>query len=95
MVLSKFIFPNLRGYQRRWLKSDLMAAMVVTAIAIPESLGFAVIVGLPVQTGLYCALLAPIVFAAFVISAACSGCRFRNGCISGCWWCYHSSCWDD
>ncbi len=68
MVLSKFIFPNLRGYQRRWLKSDLMAAMVVTAIAIPESLGFAVIVGLPVQTGLYCALLAPIVFAAFTSS---------------------------
>ncbi len=40
-----------------------MAALVVTAIAIPESLGFAAIVGLPIQTGLYCALIAPIVFA--------------------------------
>lgn len=45
-----------------------MAALVVTAIAIPESLGFAVIVGLPVQAGLYCALLAPIIFAAFTSS---------------------------
>lgn len=45
-----------------------MAALVVTAIAIPESLGFAVIVGLPVQTGLYCALFAPIIFAALTSS---------------------------
>lgn len=45
-----------------------MAALVVTAIAIPESLGFAVIVGLPVQAGLYCALIAPIVFAMFTSS---------------------------
>lgn len=62
------IFPNLRHYQRKWLRSDLLAALVVTAIAIPESLGFAVIVGLPVQAGLYCALVAPIVFAAFTSS---------------------------
>jgi MFS superfamily sulfate permease-like transporter len=45
-----------------------MAALVVTAIAIPESLGFAIIVGLPVQAGLYCALLAPIIFAMFTSS---------------------------
>ena len=58
----------MAGYKKSWLRSDLMAALVVTAIAIPESLGFAVIVGLPVQAGLYCALLAPIVFAAFTSS---------------------------
>ena len=45
------------------MQRDLMAALVVTAIAIPESLAFAAIVGLPLQTGLYCALLAPIVYA--------------------------------
>lgn len=52
--------PRLSGSQ---LKSDFIAALVVTAVAVPESLGFAAIVGLPVQTGLYCAMLAPIVFA--------------------------------
>jgi high affinity sulfate transporter 1 len=56
-------FVGWRGFDRRQVKSDLVAALVVTAIAIPESLGFAAIVGLPVQTGLYCALLAPVVFA--------------------------------
>jgi SulP family sulfate permease len=50
-------------YKREYLKSDAVAALVVTAIAIPESLGYAIVVGLPVQTGLYCALIAPIVFA--------------------------------
>lgn len=62
------VFSNMAGYKRSWLRSDFMAALVVTAIAIPESLGFAVIVGLPVQAGLYCALVAPIVFAAFTSS---------------------------
>ncbi|MFZ1249442.1 MAG: SulP family inorganic anion transporter [Candidatus Saccharimonadales bacterium] len=56
-------FVSLQGFTRKQVKSDFFAALVVTAIAIPESLGFAAIVGLPLQTGLYCALLAPIVFA--------------------------------
>lgn len=43
-------------------RRDITAALVVTAIAIPQSLGFAVIVGLPPITGLYTALIAPIVF---------------------------------
>lgn len=66
--MNKFFFPNLKGYKPKWIKNDIMAALVVTAIAIPESLGFAVIVGLPVQAGLYCAILAPIIFAAFTSS---------------------------
>lgn len=45
------------------MQRDVMAALVVTAIAIPESLGFAALVGLPLETGLYTALFAPIVFA--------------------------------
>lgn len=68
MFPLNFIFSNLKGYKTTWLRSDFMAALVVTAIAIPESLGYAIIVGLPVQAGLYCALLAPIIFAAFTSS---------------------------
>lgn len=56
------MFP-FRTYQRSWLKGDLVAGVTVAAIAIPESLGYASIVGLPVQTGLYCALLPAVVFA--------------------------------
>jgi high affinity sulfate transporter 1 len=53
----------LKGYRREWLRGDLVAGVTVTAIAIPESLGYANIAGLPVQTGLYCALLPAILFA--------------------------------
>lgn len=44
------------------MRRDLIAALVVTAIAIPQSLGFAIIVGIPPIAGLYTALIAPIVF---------------------------------
>lgn len=64
----RVFLPSFRGYRRGSLKKDIIAALVVTAIAIPESLGFAAIVGLPIQTGLYTALLAPIVFALFTSS---------------------------
>ena len=52
-----------RGYRTSWLKGDIIAGITVTAIAIPESLGYASIAGLPVQTGLYCALLPAVLFA--------------------------------
>ena len=63
--MQKVLFTNLYGYKKSWLQRDFMAALIVTAIAIPESLGYAALVGLPVQAGLYCALLAPLIFAMF------------------------------
>jgi len=60
--MRKLFTSGLTGYKLRDFKHDALAALVVTAIAIPESLGFAVIVGLPPITGLYTAFLAPIVF---------------------------------
>ncbi len=62
------MFGLLRGYRVAWLRPDVVAGVTVAAIAIPESLGYANIVGLPVQTGLYCALLPAVVFA-FVASS--------------------------
>ena len=43
----------LPRYERRWLRGDLTAGAVVAALAIPQSLGYATIAGLPVQVGLY------------------------------------------
>jgi high affinity sulfate transporter 1 len=60
--MHKAYTPSVFRYKKKYLKSDLIAALVVTAIAIPQSLGFAVIVGLPPVTGLYSALFAPLVF---------------------------------
>ncbi|MGB7820525.1 MAG: SulP family inorganic anion transporter [Ornithinibacter sp.] len=57
------MFELLRGYRLSWLRTDVIAGITVAAIAIPESLGYANIAGLPVQTGLYCALLPAVLFA--------------------------------
>ena len=53
----------LNDYKGSWLRGDVIAGITVAAIAIPESLGYAKIAGLPIQTGLYCALLPALMFA--------------------------------
>lgn len=67
-ILDKLFFPSFVGYKKRYLRADLYAALIVTALAVPESLAFAAVIGLPVQNGLYSALLAPIVFAVLTSS---------------------------
>lgn len=53
----------LPSYDRRWLKGDLTAGTVVAALAIPQSLGYATIAGLPVQVGLYAMPMALLAYA--------------------------------
>ena len=53
------------SYSKSNFRRDFIAALVVTAIAVPESLGFAALIGLPLEYGLYTALFAPIAFALF------------------------------
>lgn len=60
--MRKLFHYGLAGYKLRYVKSDFVAAVVVTAVAVPQSLGFAVIAGLPPETGLYTSLVAPIVY---------------------------------
>ena len=55
------------GYDRATLSSDLVAAVIVTLMLIPQSLAYASLAGLPPQVGLY-ASMAPLLFnAAFGI----------------------------
>lgn len=59
---------SMRGYKRKNLTQDIVAGLVVTAIAVPELMGIATMAGVPVQMGLYSAILAPIIFALFGVS---------------------------
>ena len=45
----------LRGYQRSWLRGDLLAGLAVAAYLIPQVMAFAEIAGLPAVTGLVAA----------------------------------------
>jgi sulfate permease, SulP family len=43
----------LRAYTGRHLPADLVAGLLVAALAVPQSLGYAAVAGVPVQVGLY------------------------------------------
>ena len=47
----------LAGYQKEWLAFDLIAGLVTAAVVIPKAMAYATIAGLPVQVGLYTALV--------------------------------------
>jgi len=53
----------LPTYTRKWLPGDLLAALVVTALIVPQALGYAAIAGVPLQVGLYSVPLALVAYA--------------------------------
>src|SRR4029079_1609731 len=57
-----------RRYDRRWLRSDVIAGIAVTAMIVPKNLGYAGIAGIPVENGLYAAAAGAILYALFCTS---------------------------
>ncbi|HVN11600.1 MAG TPA: SulP family inorganic anion transporter [Kineosporiaceae bacterium] len=55
----------LPGYERGWLRGDVVAGAVVAALAVPQALGYASIAGAPVQVGLYAVPVALVAYAIF------------------------------
>jgi high affinity sulfate transporter 1 len=53
----------LPRYEPAWLPSDVIAGITLAAYAVPVSLAYAGLAGLPPQTGLYCYLLAGLGYA--------------------------------
>ena len=43
----------VRSYERAWLRSDLVAGVVLAAILVPQGMAYAELAGLPAVTGLY------------------------------------------
>jgi SulP family sulfate permease len=55
----------LFGYQKEWLRYDLIAGLITAAVVIPKAMAYATIAGLPVQVGLYTALVPMVIYAVF------------------------------
>ena len=51
----------IRGYRRNHIKADLFAGLTVAVVAVPQSMAYALIAGLPVQYGLYASIVPTIV----------------------------------
>lgn len=71
MSLFKRFFPGLpvldwgRRYDRATLGSDLLAAVIVTLMLIPQSLAYAMLAGLPPEVGLYASIAPLVLYALF------------------------------
>jgi sulfate permease, SulP family len=59
-----------RTYNRDALQSDLLAAVIVTIMLIPQSLAYALLAGLPPEAGLYASILPIMLYAIFGTSRA-------------------------
>ena len=55
----------LRTYRRSWLRSDLVAGVVLAAILVPQGMAYAELAGLPAVTGLYTTIACLIGYALF------------------------------
>ena len=58
----------VRSYQRAWLRDDLVSGVVVGAIMIPVAMAYAQMAGVPVQAGLYSAIVGMTAYAIFATS---------------------------
>ena len=54
-----------KGYNPAWFSSDIIAGVTLAAFAIPVSLAYASLAGLPPQHGIYCYLAGGIAYAIF------------------------------
>ncbi|MDA0322521.1 MAG: SulP family inorganic anion transporter [Verrucomicrobia bacterium] len=59
---------TLRAYKREDLKADLRAGINVALLAAPQGMAYALIAGLPLRYGIYCAAVAPFLGAVFARS---------------------------
>ncbi len=62
-VSTKLIPGWLAGYSRGKLGADVAAGLIVTVLVIPQSLAYALLAGLPPQTGLYVSIFPVIAYA--------------------------------
>lgn len=59
-----------KNYSRTALSNDMVAALIVTIMLIPQSLAYALLAGLPPEAGLYASILPIILYAIFGTSRA-------------------------
>src|SRR5215831_1331460 len=66
-VVERWV-PGVRAarmYRRPWLRSDLVAGLVLAAILVPQGMAYAELAGLPAVTGLYTTIACLIGYAVF------------------------------
>jgi len=65
--LSRFLpcLNWLRQYNSRMLTDDLIAAVIVTIMLVPQSIAYALLAGVPAEVGLYASILPLVLYSVF------------------------------
>jgi sulfate permease, SulP family len=63
VVHRAWLVPTLRGYQRGWLRGDVVAGVAAGTVVVPQAMAYATIAGVPVEIGLYTCMLPMLVYA--------------------------------
>lgn len=66
--MKSSLFPTVRNYKKEYFLKDVFAGIIVAAMSIPISMGYAEIAGLPAVYGLYGSILPILFFAMFSTS---------------------------
>jgi sulfate permease, SulP family len=61
--VTGLVLPTLRGYRRAWVAPDLLAAVTLLVIAVPEQLATSRLAGMPPITGFYAFAAGSVLFA--------------------------------
>ncbi|MBX7159759.1 MAG: SulP family inorganic anion transporter [Acidimicrobiia bacterium] len=56
---------SIQSYRREWLRSDIVAGIVLAAILVPQGMAYAELAGLPAVTGLYTTIACLVGYAVF------------------------------
>src|SRR5512132_1917744 len=57
------ILEWIADYRKEWVRFDVVAGLTTAAVVIPKAMAYATIAGLPVQVGLYTALVPMLIYA--------------------------------
>ncbi len=61
--MTRVVAPSFAGFQRAWVRPDMVAGLTVWAVLVPESLAYATIAGVSPVVGLYAAVPALALYA--------------------------------
>ena len=80
------VIPGLaafREYPRGWLRDDVVAGLVLTALLVPQGMAYAELAGLPAITGLYTTILCLVGYALFGLAVVLFLVGFATGLTGG------------
>lgn len=66
--MNGLLFPTLKNYKKEYFKKDIFSGIIMAAVSIPISMGYAQIAGLPAVYGLYGSVFPILFFALFSTS---------------------------